>query len=103
MAHLIDDEAEGANLVLPGGDKEATLLGLGITPSAPRGDHLGEAAMLGEEFGRGEPLVWLPPLMQEVFSLNGSDRARSCVRPSVVAVSLAAGRYGDLRIRSRTR
>ncbi|MEZ5755597.1 MAG: aminotransferase class III-fold pyridoxal phosphate-dependent enzyme [Paracoccaceae bacterium] len=53
--------------------------------------------------GPTETLVWLPPVMQGVFSLNGSDRVQSCVRPSVVAVSLATGRYGDLRIRSRTR
>lgn len=46
MARLIDDEAEGADLVLPGRDKEAALVGLGITTPAPRGDRLGEAAML---------------------------------------------------------
>ena len=65
--------------------------------------HRCPSEIMGEEFGRGEALVWLPPVMQGVFSLNGSDRVRSCVRPSVVAASLAAGRYGDLRIRSRTR
>ena len=46
MARLIDDKTEGANLVVPGGDKEATLLGLWIAPPSARGDHLGETAML---------------------------------------------------------
>ena len=46
MARLIDDETEGPDLVFPGGDKKATLLGLGIAPPAARGDHLGETAML---------------------------------------------------------
>ena len=46
MACLIDDETEGPDLVLPGGDKEATLFGLWIAPTASRGDYLGEAAML---------------------------------------------------------
>ena len=46
MARLIDDEAEGADLVLPGRDKETALLGIRIAPPALRGDYLGEAAML---------------------------------------------------------
>lgn len=46
MARLIDDKAEGADLVVPGGDKETSLLGFGITPPTACGDYLGEAAML---------------------------------------------------------
>ncbi len=47
-------------------------------------------------------LLWLPPVVQEVLIQCASDRVRSSVRPVSAALSEAAGRYGDLRIRSRS-
>ena len=47
-------------------------------------------------------LLWLPPVMQEVRIRCASDRVRSSVRPVNAALSEAAGRYGDLRIRSKS-
>ncbi len=46
MAGFIDDEAEGADLVVLGRNEEAAFLGNRVTPPAPRGDDLGEAGMV---------------------------------------------------------
>ncbi len=47
-----------------------------------------------------EPLLWLPPVIQEVFSGGRRDQVRFSVSPLKAALREAAGRYGDLRIRS---
>ena len=39
MAGFIDDEAEGADLVVLGRDKEAPLVSLVVAPTAARGDN----------------------------------------------------------------
>ena len=42
------------------------------------------------------------PLSKRFLTSWPSDRVRSCVRPLFAAVPRAAGRYGDLRIRSKS-
>ena len=48
------------------------------------------------------PLVWLPPKVQGLLFVWAGDRVRSCVRPLRCGLSGAAGRYGDLRNRSKS-
>ena len=47
-------------------------------------------------------LLWLPPVMQESLNLLACDRLRSSFRPLCAAYLEAAGRYGDLRIGSKS-
>jgi hypothetical protein len=49
-----------------------------------------------------EPLLWLPPVMQEASSFKAYDRVRTSVRPQIAARPEAAGRYGDLQIGSKS-
>ena len=62
-----------------------------------------ETRRIQRHFNEAKLLLWLPPIMQEVFALFESDRMRSSVRPLCAAFSEAAGRYGDQRIRSISR
>jgi len=47
-------------------------------------------------------LLWLPPVMQEVFDPFGCDRVRTSFRPRCAALPEAAGRYGDQRVGSKS-
>ena len=48
-------------------------------------------------------LLWLPPMMQEVFDLTDMcDRVRTFVRPRDAALPEAAGRDGNQRIGSKS-
>ena len=54
----------------------------------------------GMTFGE---LLWLPPVMQEVFDLIGTcDRVRTFVRPYHAALPRAASQDGDQRIGSKS-
>ena len=56
-----------------------------------------------EERGRAVALLWLPPVMQELSDrLVACDRVRTSIRPRCAAFPEAAGRDGDLRIRSKS-
>jgi hypothetical protein len=55
-----------------------------------------------ERFSPKEPLLWLPPVMQEHLPFKAYDRVRTSVRPQIATRPEAAGRYGDLRIGSKS-
>ena len=45
----------------------------------------------------------MPPFAQDVFERPGlRDRVRSCIRPVMQPFDMAAGRYGDARIRRKS-
>jgi hypothetical protein len=61
-----------------------------------RGSH-------GDLAGRWAKLLWLPPVMQEVFDrFSASDRLRASFRPVLSGISRSRGRYGDQRIGSKS-
>jgi len=68
-----------------------------------RDDHAGFDIERCEQRGRAVALLWLPPVMQEPSDrLVACDRVRTSIRPRCAAFPEAAGRDGDLRIRSKS-
>ena len=66
-------------------------------------DHAGLHIERCEQRGRAVALLWLPPVMQEPSDrLVACDRVRTSIRPRCAAFPEAAGRDGDLRIRSKS-
>jgi hypothetical protein len=48
--------------------------------------------------------LWMPPFAQDVFERPGPrDRVRSCIRPVMQPFDMAAGWYGDARIRRKSK
>jgi len=104
-AIVVQDRMDGLvvrNLALDLVEKTEEFL-MAVTGGIVADNGAGQHIERGKEGRSAMALLWLPPVMQELSDrLVACDRVRTSIRPRCAAFPEAAGRDGDLRIRSKS-